>query len=147
MKKCEGACPSFEDYYIGDRFAGRDHHGNLTYEYALFRRLPFVVTERFEDQAEAAQAYFAKLVASSSIPINSNGDLVAIRNNTIIKLDLKTNEISERPYENEKLSAWHQTYAQCVAEAKQIIAKRQEDELCAALAQDLARTLAESKYD
>lgn len=145
MKKCEGACPSFEDYYIGDRFAGRDYHGNLTYEYALFRRLPFVVTKRFGDQAEAAREYFTKLVLNSRIPVNSNGDLVAICNNTIIKLDLKTNEISERPYENEQLSAWHQTYAQCVAEAKQIIAKRQEDERNAAFARDIARIITESK--
>lgn len=146
-KKIEGGCPSYEDYYIGDRFAGRDHHGNFTYEYALFRRLPFVVTKRFADQAEAARAYFVKLVVNSHIPVNSNGDLVAILNNTIIKLDLKTNEISERPYENEQLSAWHQTYAQCIAEAKQIIAKRQEDERNAAFARDIARILAESKDD
>lgn len=120
-----GACPAYGDYYIRDRCSGRDVHGHLSYEYSLFRRLPFVVKYQFSDETDARD-FFAKLVLRSRVPVNDNGNLVALVNNTIFKLDLKTLEISEKPLENEQLSGWHDRLSDCIADAKEIIAKREE---------------------
>ena len=38
-----GCCPSYMDYYIGDRLIGRDAYGHESYQYALFRLPPTTV--------------------------------------------------------------------------------------------------------
>ena len=127
-KKFEGGCPTYGDYYIQDRFNGFDIHGHGSYVYALYRRIPYTVTYQFSDQAAACE--FLKRIALRSRPpvVNDNGDIVALNRSgsTLFKLDLKTLEISEKPLENERLSGWYQRYSECVAAAKEIIAKREE---------------------
>ena len=127
-KKAHWCCPSYKDFYIQDRYIGRDVYGNETYEYALFRKHPFHVIRRFRKRKQAYE-YVSNLTGytrwdikmSNYNIINERDFLGVVYGNTIYRIVKRTREVQSRPIDDERLTCWHTKYVDCLSEAKQII--------------------------
>ena len=129
-KKHPWSCPTFRDYYIQDREAGRDIHGNQTYEYALFKKRPYQLIKKFNKRKQAYKCLSditcidRETAASNSYRIHNDVRYLRILyNNTIFQIDKYTNELSSRPIEDEQITAWYDKYNNCLNDSKRIIAK------------------------
>lgn len=130
VKKQPWCCPSYGDFYIQDREAGRDIHGNQTYLYALFRRQPYQLIKKFRRRKQAYE-YLSNITCISRETLNENGYRIhndarylrILYNNTIYQIDKYTRELSSRPLADEQLSAWYDKYKVCLDNSKRIVAK------------------------
>ena len=130
VKKQPWCCPSYGDFYIQDREAGRDIHGNQTYVYALFRRQPYQLIERFKKRKRAYEALSA-ITCIDRETMNSNMHRIhndarylrVLYNDNIYQIDKYTCELSSRPLADEQLSAWYDKYKVCLDNSKRIVAK------------------------
>lgn len=122
-------CPAYKDYYIQDRYVGRDIYGHEAYEYALFRRLHFRTVRRFRKRKQAYK-YLSDLtgltrwevkMGSYHIVSNTRDALCVIHGRAMYRLEKRTNEIRTRPVDDEKLSGWYERYAECLAAAKETV--------------------------
>lgn len=132
-KSAPWCCPSYKDYYIQGRPSGRDVHGNDTYEYALFRKQPFQVIQRFRTRKHAYE-YMSRLTGftrwdikngSSGIIINDRQYLGVIYNGAMYRITRRTREVATRPVDDEQLTHWHMKYIDCLSEAKEIIQSKE----------------------
>ena len=126
-----GACPAFRDYYIQDRFAGRDIYGNDAYQYALFRRLSFTVIRLFRTKKQGYR-YLSELtgltdwdvrMGSSSIICHDHEYLGVLSGDTLYRITKRTRLLEKRPAEDQRLTGWFDRYADCLAEAKYLLSK------------------------
>lgn len=127
-----GSCPAYKDYYIQDRFAGKDIYGNDAFEYALFKRVPFKVIRRFRTRKRAYE-YVSNLTGfsrwdlsyrSCGIVVNDKEYLGVISNGTMYRITRRTREVATRPANDEQLTGWFMRYADCLEEAKQLIQEK-----------------------
>lgn len=131
-----GGCPAYGSFYIQDRLMdGRDIYGHETYQYALFRKVPFQVLRRFRTRKQAYE-YLTCLTGltrldvewgSHSIIVNDREHLGILHGDTMYRMDKRTREIVTRPLEDEQLTGWYDRYTECLSEAKSIV-KRLEEE-------------------
>ena len=130
-KPAPGACPQYKDYYIKDRYIGRDRHGNECYEYALFRRLPFETVRQFRTRKQAYQ-YLSRLTYLSRFDIemgccniicHDHEYLGVISGDTMYRITKRTRLLEKRPSEDQRLTRWFDRYADCLAEAKYLLSR------------------------
>lgn len=124
-------CPSYGEYYIQDKFSGKDIYGNDTYEYALFRRKPFQVIRRFRTRKQAYM-YVSQVtgldqwdikMGSHSVITNNHEYLGVIHGDIMYRISKKTREVAMRPVDNEQLTGWHMKYIDCLSESKALLEK------------------------
>ena len=131
-KKAPWCCPSYKNYYIQARYIGRDIYGNETYEYALFRKLPFILIRHFRTRKQAYE-YLSNLTGYTRWDIkmgnqnivNDYDFLGIVYGSTIYRIEKRTRELYSRPIDDERLTCWHTKYVDCLSEAKQIIQSRE----------------------
>ena len=122
-------CPSYKNYYIQDRYTGRDIYGNETYEYALFRKQPFQTIRRFRTRRQAYEyvshmtgyTRFDIKMGSSGIIMNDREYLGIIHGYTMYRIAKRTREVATRPVNDTQLTRWHMKYVDCLSEAKEIL--------------------------
>ena len=124
-------CPSYGDFYIRDRASGKDIYGHETYEYALFKRQGSRIVRRFRTRKQA-YAYVSKVtgytrfdvkMGSTGIIMNDRQYMGVLHGKTLYRISKRTNEVATRPVDDVQLTGWHMKYAECLAEAKEIIEK------------------------
>lgn len=122
-------CPRYKDFYIQDRFVGKDIYGNDAYEYALFRSIPFQLVRRFRTRKQA-YVWLSNLTGLSEFDIrmgnhrivcNDRKYLGVLYGNKMYRLHKPTCEVFARPDHDEQISVWFDKFAECVAESKTII--------------------------
>lgn len=128
--------PRYKDFYIKDRKQpGRDRNGHETYEYALFRRRKWKYVRRFRTRKQAYM-WLGKLAGITKETMyyadhSSYQDdkiVSVLLNGTIWKLDKKTRTIYNRPYNDERLTGWHEKQRECINAAKGVVRKIEEEE-------------------
>lgn len=130
-KKYRWSCPSYGEFYIQDKEAGRDTHGNMTYVYALFKKRPFRPIKRFRKRKQAYE-YLSNITCVSREMISDNlyrihNDSRYFRilyNKTIFQIDKHTRELSSKPTVDEQITGWIDKYKNCLESSKEIILKR-----------------------
>ena len=132
-KKNPWSCPSYKDYFIKDRPDGKNIYGHDSYSYALFRRKPFITLERFKKRKQAYRYVrsltgldqFSVKYENSSIILNNREYLGVIYDGTMYRIAKRTCEVQARPAEDEQITGWAGSLAECLCDAKQII-RREE---------------------
>ena len=135
-----GSCPSYGDYYIQDRFAGKDTYGNAVYDYAVFLSHDYetVATFRTAKQAyEYVQKQFPGHLRRSpyskygydaynyQFTNEAEGWQGCIdKQGNCWKVNKKTRSV-EFKKAPEQLSGWFQTYREALAAAKKIVYDRE----------------------
>lgn len=126
-------CASCNDFYIQDRFVGKDVYGHDSYQYALFRRCPFRLIRKFRTRKQAYVA-FENLTGISEFDIRMGsyriisgargGRFFGVRSgDKMYRLDRYNRTIESRNMTDTQLSTWYDRHAECVTEAKKIIAR------------------------
>lgn len=138
FRAVNGMCPTYKDYYICDRFSGKDVHGHDTYEYALFRRSQKQILGKFRRRKQAYEflgniigcrdKIYIQIMQDAGNAVNEREHLSIRRGDLIYRLEKRTNEVSVRPYYDQQISGWHMTYNECLKEAKEIIGRSETDE-------------------
>ena len=131
VKKQPWMCPCYGDFYIQDREAGRDIHGNQTYVYALFKRQKYRLIRKFRRRKQAYE-YLSNITCITRETLSANSYRVVnearyfriLYNNTIYQIDKYTRELSERPLEDEQLSVWYDKYKICLENSQKIVLER-----------------------
>ena len=127
------SCPAFGMYYIQDRPADRDVHGNSAREYALFQKQPFVFMKRFRTRKQAYE-WLGKRTALTRFDVEHGCSRVILNDKTALgvvygcdmyKLDKRTRTVFARPSDDLRLTIWYDKYAECVRWSKMIIAERE----------------------
>lgn len=127
-----GACPSYGEYYIGQRYAGRDIYGKEAYDSALFRKTPFRLVKKCRTRKQAYQYvaqetglcwYWGKNRREMPPDTYDNREFAGvIREETCWKVIKRTNEVMTKPLHDEQLTPWFEKYADCLREAKELVA-------------------------
>lgn len=126
-------CAAYNDFYIQDRFTGKDVYGHDSYQYALFRRCPFRLIQKFRTRKQAYVA-FGDVTGISEFDIRMGayeiisgahgGRFFGVQSgDKIYRLDRYNRTIEVRPIHDTRISPWCDKYAECVTGAKQIIAR------------------------
>ena len=133
FRAVNGMCPTYKDYYIYERFSGKDVHGHDTYEYALFKRSKKKLLGKFRRRKQAYEflgniidsrdKIYIQILEESGNAVNEREHLSIRRGDLIYRLEKRTNEVSVRPYYNQQISGWYMTYRECLKEAKEIIGR------------------------
>lgn len=128
-----GACPSYGEYYIGQRYAGRDVYGKEAYDSALFRKIPFQFVRKFRTRKQAYQFvaqktglywYWGKNRREAPPDFYDNREFAGvIRGETCWKVIKRTNTVVSKPLHDEQLTPWFEKYSDCLREAKGIVAE------------------------
>lgn len=122
-------CPAYKDLYIKDRSIGRDVYGHERYEYALFRRRPFVTVKRFRTRKQAYQ-YVSDITGYTqwdvrmgccNIVLNDHEYLGVIYGHNMYRITKRNNEVAVRSLEDDQLTGWYELYRDCLSAAKEII--------------------------
>lgn len=134
-KKDPAACPSYKEYYIKDRMAGKDVHGHDAFEYALFRRRHFELVKKFRKRKQAYK-YVCEACCVSKLGAE-RGDWNIVRGTDYIgvytsrgmyKVMKRSSEVLFRPYDDEQMSGWAVTYNECLTAAKIIVSAAEQNE-------------------
>lgn len=136
----DGACPSYGNYYIMDRLAGKDPHGNTVYDYALFLAHDYETVAKFRTPKQAyeyVQAQFPNRLRPSAYPkygydannyqftnehegwqgcIDKQGNCWKVNKATCTV---------EYKKASEQLTGWFRTYQEALAAAKKIVYDRE----------------------
>ena len=133
FRAVNGMCPTYKDFYICDRFIGKDVHGHDAYEYALFRRSKKELLGRFRRRKQAYEflagiigcrdKIYVRIMVESGSAVNEREHLSVRRGDLIYRLEKRTNEVSVRPYYDQQISGWYMTYRECLKDAKETIGR------------------------
>ena len=131
-----GACPRYKDYYVQDRYTGKNVYGHDTYEYALFKKCPFVTIDRFRRRKQAYE-YVARETGVTKETekytnrvIREQGWVAVYNGADIWKIIKRTNEVQHRPEQDLRITGWMQ-FAECLDAAKAYIEQiEQENKPC-----------------
>lgn len=127
------ACPSCGEYYIQDRVAGRDIYGHEAYEYALFRKSPWMLMWSFRRRKKAYEYLSEKtgltrwdVVRRSGRVICNDREMLGVQagDGTLWKLMKQTSPVQVwmRYGTDLQVTGWYMTYRECLEAAKERIA-------------------------
>lgn len=135
-----GFCPRYKEFYIMERPGGTDQYNNKKYEYALYKIIPVKEVKTFAKRKEAI-LYLSELTGFSTFSYkHGNTNIhydkdrrviacIANQGKTIYWLDLKTCKITSKPYENERITGWYESYNECLAFSKEYIEKMENKQI------------------
>lgn len=124
-------CPRYKNFFIQDRLAGKDVYGHDTYQYALFRDMPFQEIRRFRTRKQAYE-WLSKEThltrwdierRNPAIIRNDNQSLAVWHNDNLYRLNKRRRLVEVRPVEDERLTVWHDKYTECLEDAKRVVMK------------------------
>ena len=124
-----GACPQYRDYYIQDRFAGKDVHGNDAYDYALFRRFCFIPIKKVSKRRQGYK-YLNQITGLSRLELKYRSPSVIVNDRECLgihhgynfyKFMKRTGEIFMKPDEDVQISAWFMSYSECLEWSKETL--------------------------
>ena len=122
--------PSFGDYYIQERKSGKNIYGHDSYEYSLFRRVPFETVATFRTRKQAykyvsERTFFSKWSTDHHAPgtIKDRDYVGCIHGSVMYRVEKKTRpvQVRMRPVDDEQVLGWFWTYNECLAAAKEYI--------------------------
>lgn len=133
-----GFCPCYGDYYIQDRKSGYDQYHNDRYEYALFKKEKRELVKRFKKRKKAYE-YLSALTGYTEYSIIYNDSRVRLdkRKRVLSVIDkersfiywlyLDRGELFKKPYNDNQLSVWFESYADCLQYAKEYIENKKRN--------------------
>lgn len=125
------SCPSYKDYYIMDKYSGKDIYGHDAYDYALFRHCGFQLVRTFKTRKRAYQ-FIGKetglsdwdLRMGSYAFICNDRELLGVQRDGILwRIEKRSRPVRvlTRPIEDERLTGWFTTYNECLQVSKEFI--------------------------
>ena len=124
--KNTGDCPRYKEYYITNKYVGKDIYSHDAYEYALFKD-PKIETVRF-DSFEKAEEWVKKEIGTIFSTWYSYDDKrirAVIIKDVVYRIWKESNtvDIQQPP---ERLTPFYDNYRDCLEASKKIVADKEK---------------------